>query len=175
MDRPEPVECTSHIKFCPELKTFSLTAGNTLYSFCIGPELTLEHLYWGVHIDGDYDFRYLSQSLRHAHFSTVESAPLKFGGKIFSEAETLEEVQKTWKDNNSMGRRVPGGATRDMAAIQRRRLENYSWRILSKATQEGQGKTPPPGRALSTPRWKDRAPSLRSRASTDIAASMDLS
>jgi hypothetical protein len=165
----EAVKETSHIRFNKEYKTFSLHAGSSMYVFCIGPELTLEHLYWGVKLESGYDLRYLSQSMRHSHFTTVEAAPMS--GKICSNAETLEEVQKTWKDNNSMGRRVP---ISDMAAVQRKRLENYSWRILSKATQDGNGNTF--RTTLSTPRRcdKTKASKMMRAASNEVAAAMDL-
>ena len=129
----EPVDFTTHIHFNKKYKTFSLFSGNSLYSFCVGPELTLEHLYWGVKLQTGYDLRYSSESIRNVHFNTVEASPLAFGGKIFSKAETFDEVQKTWKANNSMGKQVP---FTDIASQQRRRLENYSWRILSKASQD---------------------------------------
>jgi hypothetical protein len=97
------------------------------------------------------------------------------GGKIISEAETLEEVQKTWKDNNSLGHSEPCS---DIAAVQRRRLENYAWRILSKATQGGGSPSNSDTRehsthVLSTPRRSDKTWKLKSAATSDYA-SMDL-
>ncbi len=99
-----------------------------MYCFCITPELSLEHLYWGTALPPGYDLRYLSQSSRNAHFNTVEAAPDKFGGRIVVGAETLEEVMKTYKESKT--------ASIDAAsAFQKRRLENYAWRILNKASQ----------------------------------------
>ena len=132
-----PVKATTHIQFDEEFKTFRLHSGKSLYAFCIGPELSLEHLYWGVALEAGYDLRYLSQSCRSAHFSTVEASAHNFNDKIFLEAETLEEVQKTWKANKSFSR-LKSNSLDDITILQRRRLENYSWRIISKATQDGQ-------------------------------------
>ncbi|KAJ1415994.1 hypothetical protein B484DRAFT_401287 [Ochromonadaceae sp. CCMP2298] len=135
------VKATTHISFDEEFKTFRLLTGTSLYTFCIGPELTLEHLYWGVMLEGGYDLRYISQSSRNAHFNTVEATSTStstFEGKIVVEAETLEEVQKTWKENSSLGTR----SVDDITLLQRKRMENYSWRILSQACQarrEGRG------------------------------------
>jgi len=120
------VHQTNHIRFDKNVKTFSLIAGDSLYAFCISPELTLEHLYWGKNIRNDFDLRYLSQSCRMSHFNTVEVAAANFDGRIVLEAETLEEVQKSWKMNRSV-------SSDDDGYFQKRRLENYSWRILSKA------------------------------------------
>jgi len=125
-----PVNSTSNIHFDAKFKTFRLHAGDTLYAFCIGPELSLEHLYWGKYLRDGYDFRYLSQSCRNAHFNTVEADPSSFGGKIVLKAETLEEIQKTWKENRSWNAL---SASVDVDILQKRRLENYSWRIMSKA------------------------------------------
>jgi hypothetical protein len=133
MDKPEAVESTSHIRFNEVFKTFTLIAGNSLYCFCIGPELTLEHLYWGEKLETEYDMRYLSQSLRFYHFTTVEAAPL--AGKICADAETTEEGHRNWWDNKkTLGRKLPD---KDIAAVQRLRLQNYSWRIHSMASHDG--------------------------------------
>jgi hypothetical protein len=70
-----PVNSTSNIHFDAKFKTFRLHAGDTLYAFCIGPELSLEHLYWGKYLRDGYDFRYLSQSCRNAIFNTFEADP----------------------------------------------------------------------------------------------------
>jgi hypothetical protein len=66
-----------------------------------------------------------------AHFDTVETTPHSFEGKIILEAETLEEIEKTWKEN----RHWNSQSTDEADYVQRRRLENYSWRIMSKVTQ----------------------------------------
>lgn len=126
MNELKPVELTDHIRFDESLKTFSLVAGDSLYAFCISPELTLEHLYWGKAVHQGFDLRYLSQSCRMAHFNTIEAAPTGFEGKIVMEADNLEEVQQSWKMNRSV-------SNDDEGYFQKKRLENYSWRILSKA------------------------------------------
>eukprot|EP01033_Poteriospumella_lacustris_P022745 gene22745-17152_t len=61
-----------------------------------------------------------------AHFNTIEAAPANFEGKIVLEAENLEEVKQSWKMNRSV-------SSDDETYFQKKRLENYSWRILSKA------------------------------------------
>jgi hypothetical protein len=132
---PKAVSSTSHISFDERDKTFRLYAGNSIYSFCISPELTLEHLHWGESLPPGYDLRYLSQSSRQTHFTTVEAAPDKFGGKIVLAAETLEEIQKTWKENKVWSDIVKNEMS-DIERIQKRRLENYSWRIMSKILQD---------------------------------------
>ena len=60
------------IFFDSTTKTFRLYGGNSLYAFCIGPELNIEHLYWGASLEDDCDLRYLCQSLRAAQFTTTE-------------------------------------------------------------------------------------------------------
>ena len=177
MNGTTEVESTSHIKFSQEFSTFRLYAGSSLYSFCIGPELSLEHLYWGVEVEEGYDLRYLSQSVRNAHFNTVE-APMALGGKIVCTAETLEEVQKTWKANKNLNFKVDHST--DMADLQRRRLENYSWRIMSKASMTGgNGQAPSFGNrnhashVLSTPRRSDRKP-LRPLHKQSFPSALDL-
>lgn len=126
------VPYTSHISFDERDKTFRLYAGKSIYAFCISPELTLEHLHWGETLPAGYDLRYLSQSSRLTHFSTVEAAPDPFGGKIVLAAETLEEVQKTWRDNKVWGLTEMS----DLERFQKRRLENYSWRIMSRILKD---------------------------------------
>ncbi len=125
--RKKAVKKTSHINFDEHLKTFRLYAKDSLYAFCLSPELTLEHLYWGKKLQEGYDLRYLSQGCRVAAFNTVEAAPHSFDGKIRVEAETLEEVQKTWKENRVWS----SNSLDDVTYTQKKRLENYSWRILS--------------------------------------------
>jgi hypothetical protein len=125
------VQATDHIWFDETFKTFRLRAGETLYAFCITPELTLEHLYWGKTLPDHYDLRYLSQSCRMAHFNTVEVAPHSFDGKIVLEADTLEEIQKTWRMN--VTKKTDSKDEDDY--FNKRRIENYSWRIMSQITQ----------------------------------------
>eukprot|EP01040_Poterioochromonas_malhamensis_P013876 gene13876-15312_t len=130
LQNPKQVKKTSHINFDEHLKTFRLYAKDSLYAFCLSPELTLEHLYWGKKLQEGYDLRYLSQGCRVAAFNTVEAAPHSFDGKIRVEAETLEEVQKTWKENRVWS----SNSNEEENYAQKKRLENYSWRIMSKWT-----------------------------------------
>ena len=60
------------IHFNPNTKTFRLYCGDSLYAFCIGPELLLENLYWDKAIRNDYDLRYLNSNLRMPQFGTAE-------------------------------------------------------------------------------------------------------
>jgi hypothetical protein len=53
-------------------KTFRLYCGDSLYVFCIGPELNIEHLYWGASLHDECDLRYLFMSARAAQFTTTE-------------------------------------------------------------------------------------------------------
>jgi hypothetical protein len=126
------VKSTEWVNFDENFKTFRLYSGQSLYAFCISPELTLEHLYWGKRLHEGFDLRYLSQSCRPGHFTTVEAAPHSFDGKIVVEAETLEEVQRTWRENKVWS----SNSGDDSDYVQKKRLENYSWRIMSKMTQQ---------------------------------------
>ena len=60
------------IAFNEAWRTFSLYPGKSLYAFCITPEGSLEHLYWGQELEEGYDLRYLSQSARLVPHDTVE-------------------------------------------------------------------------------------------------------
>ena len=60
------------ILFDEAWKTFSIYPGNSLYAFCITPEGSLEHLYWGNDLPKGYDLRYLSRSARIVAHDTVE-------------------------------------------------------------------------------------------------------
>lgn len=82
---------SARIVFDENLKTFSLYPGASLYSFCISPELSLEHLYWGKRLHSGFDLRYLSQSSRQPHFNTAEVYESK---PSFS---NLDELQELWK------------------------------------------------------------------------------
>jgi hypothetical protein len=129
----KPIKRTNNVYFDEHLKTFRLHAGNTLYAFCISPELTLEHLYWGKMLHEGYDLRFFSQSCRtNQVFTTVEAPPFTFDGKIVSKAETIEEVQKIWRENKMW---KSSSNTEDKDYVQKKRLENYSWRVMSKISQ----------------------------------------
>lgn len=62
------------------------------------------------------------------HFNVIEAAPDRFGGRIILQAETLEEIQTTWRENKVW---VPKDMD-DKERFEKKRLENYSWRIMSK-------------------------------------------
>jgi hypothetical protein len=129
----KPIKRTDFVYFDEHLKTFRLHAGNTLYAFCIGPEFTLEHLYWGKKLHEGYDLRFFSQSCRtNQVFTTVEAPAFAFDGKIVSKAETIEEVQKIWRENKVL---KLSAVVEDKDYVQKRRLENYSWRVMSKLSQ----------------------------------------
>ena len=59
------------------MNTFFLYPGNSLYSFCINPELSLEHLYWGERLNPGYDLRYLRQANRRNPFEVSEVRPVE--------------------------------------------------------------------------------------------------
>eukprot|EP01039_Chlorochromonas_danica_P006764 gene6764-7474_t len=130
---PQQVKRTDFISFDEDFKTFRLVAGNSLYAISISPELTLEHLYWGQKLPEGYDLRYLSQNTRLAHFNTVEAAPHSLNGKIVIEAETLEDIAKTWREN--MNSKLDENNVQEH--FHKRRLENYSWRLMSILVKSG--------------------------------------
>jgi hypothetical protein len=137
------VKSTNNISFDEHFKTFRLYAGKSLYAFSITAELSLEHLYWGKSLPVGYDLRYLSQINRYTHFTTVEAAPIaSFNSKVVVEAETLDEIQKTWRENRSW---VPLH-TNDADYIARKRLENYSWRMMTKMAQHPKQEGTTPGK-----------------------------
>jgi hypothetical protein len=70
---PVSVHATSHAYFDARQKTFRLYAGSSLYAFCITPELSLEHLYFGKAVCSDFDLRFISESARMTVFSTHEA------------------------------------------------------------------------------------------------------
>lgn len=157
-----PVERTANISFDSSDKTFRLYTSKSIYAFSVSPELVLEHLHWGERLPEGYDLRYLCQSSRNTHFTVTEVAPDRFGGKIVLEAETLEEIQSTWRENRVW-------APKDMDELeqfQHRRLENYSWRIMSKISIHDSQKQ----NKLSS---MSRRGSLRSLASTSDLHSFD--
>jgi hypothetical protein len=125
---PKPVKRTSNITFNESDRTFRLYAGNSIYAFCINSDLGLEHLHWGEAISSKYDLRYLNNSSRPTHFNTIEAAPDRFTGKIVLAAETLDEIQRTWRENKVW---VPTDMN-DQERFHKRRLENYSWRLMTK-------------------------------------------
>jgi hypothetical protein len=129
---PREVTSTPNCFFDEDFKTFRLYTGKSLYAFCITAELTLEHLYWGKYLPPGYDLRYLSQSSRNAVFNTVEAAPDRFGGRIVIGTETLDEVMKAYKESKT-------ASIDDCTAFEKKRLENYAWRIMNKVGQISKG------------------------------------
>ncbi len=63
---------SSRIAYDERYKLFNLYPGESLYAFCITPELYLEHIYWGKQLQRGYDLRYLTQSSRMRPFDTAE-------------------------------------------------------------------------------------------------------
>jgi len=133
LNMKQTVKCvtsTDRIFFDENVKTFRLYAGNSLYAISISPELTLEHLYWGKTLHPGYDLRYLNQSSRPTHFSTLEAAPDYLEASLMP-SDTLADIQRAWKDSKNTKNVIDS-----MDAFHKRRLENYTWRVLSKKTQE---------------------------------------
>lgn len=84
-------------------RTFSLYSGESLYAFCITPELSLEHLYWGPSLSRKYDLRYLSQNTRRLHFNTVEKDEF-YGDEEYCDVKTKElhaAMEQKLKDNTN--------------------------------------------------------------------------
>lgn len=137
------VSYTSHIKFDSKCKTFRLYSGESLYAFCITPELNLEHLYWGPRLQPSFDLRYLSQSSRMAHFDTVEAPSLSnlidFSTNnpiIIDSPCTLEDIEKTWKQSREQVHKFASlNIEINDELVTHKRLENYSWRIMNSQLQ----------------------------------------
>lgn len=135
-----PVASTEAILFDSRSKTFSLMAGNSLYAFSISPELLLEHLYWGSKLQSGYDLRYLSQSNRMTHFATAEVNDILSDqcvrDELFSDlkSESVEKLQETWR--RSKNTKIHD--LTDLKALNQKRKENLSWRLMSKLTQQQQ-------------------------------------
>ena len=117
------------IIFDSNFKTFQLYPGNSLYAFSISPELSLEHIYWGKRLPAGYDLRYLSQSSRMSHFNTAEvqnEFQDNVQKELFSNLKwtTIPHLRDTWKSNKN-------AKVDNHDALQQRRAENLSWRIMS--------------------------------------------
>lgn len=138
LENLNPREPQERILFDAPYKTFRLYAGNSLYAFSISPELSLEHLYWGKALPRGYDLRYLSQSSRASHFHTAELyesvAEDEVRDSLFQDLKwvSIETLQDTWRKN----RNVKVSDINDSEAVQQRRLENLSWRLMSKLSCE---------------------------------------
>jgi len=84
------------IQYDATFKTFFLYPGNSLYAFCISPELSLEHLYWGKKLPTGYDLRYLSQSTRMTQFKAEDSdsyARLAYNSNMKSLQEIIQRCR----------------------------------------------------------------------------------
>ena len=103
-----------------------LYPGKSLYAFCISPELSLEHLYWGKTLHDGYDLRYLSESTRMTCFTTSELYQSRTASEVelenFHQAETIEEILEVWRKNRS---------SNSAETLQQRRMENLSWRMMT--------------------------------------------
>lgn len=117
-------------------KTFRLYPGDSLYAFSISPELSLEHLYWGKRLSSGYDLRYLSQSSRMSTFDTSEISDTNVIAENATrdllsknlQWETVESLQELWKRNKN----AKVSDVSDTESIQKLRMENLSWRLMSK-------------------------------------------
>ena len=149
----------SHITFDPNFKTFRIYAGDSLYAFSISPELSLEHLYWGKRLPEGFDLRYLSQSSRMTVFNTaemfrreegVESAEMK----VVIRAETLEEIQHTWKLYRSTrslpGSPVEGFTAEDALTMKQKRIENAVWRKMAMRMGSSEANVPTDGACIGS-------------------------
>lgn len=77
------------IYFDEENRTFRLYCGKSLYAFAIGPDMNLEHLYWGKSLSMGYDLRYLCESVRAEIFAISEIAT-EFNATVHaSNADTM--------------------------------------------------------------------------------------
>lgn len=116
----------SAISFNEKDKTFRLYFGNSLYAFCITPELSLEHLYWGKSLNKEFDLRYLSQSSRMLPFLTSDETINRIKSVDKSD-ETLETLQEEWQLStiSSFGKYA------ESETIKKKRLENIKWRKMA--------------------------------------------
>jgi hypothetical protein len=125
-------EISKRIFFDEKLTTFRLYPGNSLYSFCLSPELSLEHLYWGKVLHPGFDLRYLARSTRVGAFNTKEVYNEVDDKNNHDDAgeiiipETIEEIQMQWKSNKNF--------SSSPSARQQRRLENLTWRLMTMKT-----------------------------------------
>mgnify|MGYP003385394035 CR=1 FL=1 len=76
------------IYFDKSNKTFRLYCGDSLYAFAIGPDMSLEHLYWGKSLQMGYDLRYLCESVRTEIFATSEIAS-EFNATIHAQGSDI--------------------------------------------------------------------------------------
>jgi hypothetical protein len=131
---------------------YRLNPGNSLYAFCISPELTLEHLYWGETLPSGYDLRYLLQNSRMTVFNTTEvygsNSPSSFGARVqcIEKAETIEELMEYWRQSRALHFASTAAQSTSAATcreeLNQKRLENLSWRIMGREAQSPLPKTP---------------------------------
>lgn len=123
-----------------------LYPGKSLYAFCISPELSLEHLYWGKTLHEGYDLRYLSESTRMTCFTTSELYESRTISEVelenFHQAETIEEILEVWRKNRS---------SNSAETLQQRRMENLSWRMMAATT------VPPPSSITTSNKETNKA------------------
>ncbi len=108
------------IFFEEKFKTFKIHCGSSLYCFCITPELSLQHLYFGDALPPGYDLRYLSLVNRSTAFLTKEYTASPKGHKsdiIIPKHETLDELAETWR------------VKAQNIDIEDKRKENIAWRL----------------------------------------------
>ena len=125
--------------------TFRLRCGESLYAFCIGPELNLEHLYWGEQLHSGYDLRFLSQSSsRNLVFHTQESQRVSHRNSgLFVNAgdhneddvtadllfvNDFEEMNAIHHRNRIHNEKMPMDQYRFTT---QKRKENLSWRLMA--------------------------------------------
>lgn len=118
------VHVQPRVLYDAEFRTFSLYPGNSLYVFSISPELSLENLYWGKVLTSGFDLRYVSQSSRLAHFSTVEQYKIASPPKKLDSAETFDDLRDIWNRNAS------AGVDHVQSAETRERIRNRAWRKM---------------------------------------------
>lgn len=130
-----------------EYRTFRLYPGNSLYAFCISPEGSLEHLYWGSTLPRGYDLRYLCQSSRMTVFNTYElpsdvdvnrndtnllqSSAVKTGN--------FHELTESWRRFNAV--KTSDSSTDDNEYFHNKRMENLAWRLMAIKNAESKKKS----------------------------------
>ena len=113
----EPVEVleTTHIYFSEKFKTFRLFCGNSLYSFCITSEFTLQHLYFGKAFASgrgiNIDLRYLSAHVGQTNIYSPENTnnPERKSGLLTVETKPFEPpiIEVPYHQECGFGRTLP--------------------------------------------------------------------
>lgn len=157
------VDETSHIKYEKEYRIFRISGGNSLYVIYLNHFNTVEHLYWGEYLDEGLDLRFLSSSHRilkeNRNRNNINNLNYSFENRIIFETDNYEDIEKIWKkncnkfsNNNYFNMKKKKGYDRhlfkklwqeknfledeEIDYPTRRRLENFSWRIMSMISQE---------------------------------------